>query len=519
MEACHQDDEPLVGEVRVSQIPASPEPAFPNVDWITRNTTRGVLFSGAARASTLLVSLVGGIFLARLLTPRDFGIYALVSLVVTQLGGLGRLGLGASVVRAQSEPSVRQLRSIFTVQTLVGTALLTVIWFASSWFAQIFNLPPHGARLFHLVALEMVILPFGCIASALLSRELAYGRLAWVNLVGSFAYQGTAVALAFGGFSYWSFGWAGIASVIVQTALLNIFTWWRIGFGWDGTFLKECIKFGGAFQLSGLTSLARDNIITFLGGPLFGPNAVGLLSWSSRLAEVCSQDFTWVCTSVSFPSLSRLRFDPDLFGKVLTKLLRYLNFATLLSLSVVAGLLPQIVHFVYGDKWLAAVPLFYWFAIRMVAGNYTTVLDLGLKAEGRAGKSLLILSAWTAWEWSLALPAAWLIGYSGIAVSYSIGAWIAAAWLYRESIRFTRINLWGTAGCATLAAAMTTLFLLLTRRMVETLPELVAAAAVGVAVYVTVLALIEGPVLLRELRADLYRVLPRNLAALLSEVK
>jgi PST family polysaccharide transporter len=413
-------------------------------------------------------------------------------------------------VRAEREPTVRQLRSVFTIQILVGTALLAIIWSASPWLAQIFRLPPHGAGLFHLVALEMVILPFGCIESALLSRRLAFGRLAWVNLVGRFVYQGTAVALALEGLSYWSFGWAGLASVVAQTALLTVFFRWRIGFGWDRVFLRECIKFGGAFQLSGLTSLARDNIITFLGGPLFGPSAVGLLSWSSRLAEVCSQDFTWVCTSVSFPSLSRLRFNPDLFGKFITRLLRYLNIATLLSLSVVAGLLPQIVHLVYGDKWLAAVPLFYWFAIRMLAANYTTVLDLGLKAEGRAGKSLFILSAWTACEWALAVPTAALMGYSGIAVSYSVGAWVAAVWLYRENIRFTRINLLRTAGSATVAAAMTFLFLLLTRKMVETLAGLVVTAVVGVAIYVTVLALCEGPILLRELRADLRRLIPKD---------
>jgi O-antigen/teichoic acid export membrane protein len=482
-----------------------------NVQWLAQRTAKGVFFTGSSRVTAILASLIGGIFLSRLLTPADFGLYAVVSFVVTQLGSLAQLGLNAALIHDRDQPSLRALRSVFALQTVNAVAFVAALWILSPRLAHVFGLPPQAAGFFHLVALGMLLQPFVSISTALLGRQLAYDRTASAQVAGTLAYQGVAVALAFAGFSFWSFGWAALASSVAQGAILYGLSPWRVGFAWDHKFLRRSIRFGGAFQLGSLTSLVRDNVIVFLGGPLFGPSVVGLLNWSQRLAEICSQEFVSICAGVSFPSLSRMRSDSAVFGTALSKMLSYVNLATLPSLSVTAALLPEIVAFVFGNKWAAAVPLFYYFAIRMVAGNFTTLLDSALKAQGRPGKSLVILSTWTAWEWALALAGIRLFGYSGIAMSYAIGGWLAAAWLYRETRKFAKVKLWESIGRPVLAALLTLCLLLIGKgHRITGLPSLFVAAIAGVLMYLLLTLAIGGSSLLREFRRDLSHMLARQ---------
>lgn len=500
----------------VPQLPSTPldgaekelSGAF-DLPWVAHRTARGVVFSSTARGSAFIASFLGGILLARRLTPIDFGIYALVSFVVIKLGSLAQLGLNTTIIHDHNDPSDRNLRSVFTLLSLNTATMFVAIFASSAFIVRAFRFSADVKGFVHLVAAMLLFQPFWSIPSALLARRLAYDRLALADVVSAIVYQGTAVGLAYAGFSYWSFGWAALCSSLCKTLVLSSSSPWRIGFAWDATFLKHCIRFGGAFQLSGMTSLARDNISLLLGGPLFGPAAVGLLTWALRLNEVCSQEFVAIVSYVSFPSLSRVRSDLRLFSALLNRMLRYVNFATFFSLSVVSALLPEIVAIVYGNKWSPAIPLFYCFAIRMVSGNFVTLLDSAVKAHGRPERSLLIASCWTVWEWGLALLGARFFGFHGIAGAYAIGGWPAMVWLLYETKRFARIHLWRACGAAALAGTVTFLTLFLAKgNLIHSLLRLALAGVAGSAVYLIVMLALEGGVLFREIKQVAAYVLP-----------
>jgi O-antigen/teichoic acid export membrane protein len=184
-------------------------------------------------------------------------------------------------------------------------------------------------------------------------------------------------------------------------------------------------------------------------------------------------------------------------------MLRYANLVTLLTLSVVAALLPEMIHLVFSDKWLPAVPLFYCFAIRMVGANYTTLLDFGLKAQGYPERSLKILTLWTAWEFGIAL-AGLKLGYQWIAISSALTIWGAVAWLHRELNAFTPVRLWIATRSSVIAAAVTFVVLHFGKTgHVNSFAHFAVAGIAGGLIYGCTVLAVDGMDIWREIRADL----------------
>ncbi len=166
--------------------------------------------------------------------------------------------------------------------------------------------------------------------------------------------------------------------------------------------------------------------------------------------------------------------------------------------------------------WAPAIPLFYCFAIRMVAGNYTTLLDLAIKAAGNPERSLKILSVWTLWEWLVALAAITVFGYAGIAVSSAFAIWIALLWLYRDVSHRVPLDLRSTS-TPLLAGALTFVTLHFGKgQAISNLLDLLLFALVGVAVYALFAFLLEGRTLWIELHRDFRRLLSSDSAASVS---
>jgi O-antigen/teichoic acid export membrane protein len=478
---------------------------------IALRTGRGVFYAAAGQGLLFGCSLVGGVILARLLSPRDFGIYAISAFVAQKLSLVSDIGLSAKLIHDQNPPTLRQQRAVFTLNFLVALAVYSALFVLVPWIAPLFRLEAGAIRLIRALGVLILLAPVRLIPVATLSRRLRYDRLTLEEIASGITFQTVAVVLAYRQFSYWSFGFAALATVVVRVLVLYGFAGWKVGIAWDSAYLKKSAKFGGQFQITWFLTILRENLITFVGGPLFGPTAVGLLNWGLRLASICSQELVNLSSRVSFPSLSRMRSEPAFFDAALSKTLRYLNLAGICVLSVTAGLAPKIVHFVFTDKWLPALPLFYAFAVRMVALSFTTVFDLGLKAQGKPGSSVKIAFIWTPLEFALAVLAGLAWGYPGIALATIPGAWLAAALYWREMSKFAAVPFASTTATP-LVCGIATFGLLRYFALghATSLPALAGAGLLGLSLYAAMALALEGGLLWRELRGDAAMLLKRR---------
>lgn len=473
------------------------------LEHVRDRTIQGVVAMFLRQFVVMPVSLVATIFLARLLQPQDFGLYAIANFWIAIIMGVRDLGFGAALIQQKSEPQRDEWNTMFAFQSLVVVVTVAGLYVLARPLTTWYDMDPRLTWVIRGLSLVLLIGLMGSVPNVMLERRLAYDVIAPIDVAATVLFHVTAVALALFGYGVWSFIYAAIAGELVRTMLLFWRSAWRPGFSWNGTFLHSALKFGGLYQLGGLTSLLRDNIAPLLAGPLFGVAAVGYLKWAERTAYLASQVFTQIATRVSFPSLSRLQENPPEVGRAVEKMLRYLMLATVPALAVTAALIPWIIGLVFTSKWQPATVAFYLLTLRMVGGNITTPLIGVLNALGRVATSLCILSVWTVTDWGLALGLTRLWGFNGVAAAYALGVVVPVVWLLREVRMVAPVDL-KLAVVHPIAAGVITgaVTWLLGREWVTDLVSLATVAVLGLAVYLLTMALVERGRFVCELQTE-----------------
>jgi PST family polysaccharide transporter len=466
-------------------------------------TIKGVVAMFLRQFIVMPVSLVATIFLARLLQPNDFGIYAIANFWIYIIIGLRDLGFGAALIQQKNEPTRQEWNTIFTLQLVVVLVTIGGLYFLAEPLTGLYQLDPRMVWVIRGLSLILLIGLLGSLPNVMLERQLAYDVIAKIDVASTLLFHISAVILALLGFGVWSFIHAAIASEVLRAILLFWRSSWRVGFSWNGPFLRSALKFGSVYQLGGLTSLLRDNIAPLLVGPLFGPSAVGYLKWAERTAFLTSQVFTQIVTRVSFPSFSRLQEHPEGIGQAVEKMLRYLMLTTVPTLAVAAALIPWIIRYVFTNKWEPATIAFYLLTLRMLGGNITTPFIGVLNAMGRVTRSLKILSLWTIVDWSLAVALTLMWGFNGVAAAYAAGVAFPVIWLLREFRQVALIDVNYAVGRPVIAGVVTCALIWAVGKVwIVGLLSLTGVGLLGLAFYPLMMIIMERERFVREMRRE-----------------
>jgi teichuronic acid exporter len=457
------------------------------------------------------IGLVGEVGLARLLTPGDFGIYGIASFITVTLAGVLEVGLAASLIQRQDEPSDEEYQTLFTLQLAAVTALVLLVFGLAPWFFPLLNFDVRIRWVVLALLLNTWVSSFGTNSVVKLERGLNYAVFARMDVMRALTYVIVAVPLAYLGAGAWSFVAAIVASSVVKTWVVYRSAPWPIAFRLRLSGMKSTLHFGMLFQLSTLTSLFRDHIAVVLGGPLFGTQAVGFLNWARNTNYYTSQIFTQVVSRVAFPSISRVQSDREAVSRMTNLIFKYVNIFTLPAIFIVAALIPEAVKVVFTNKWTPAIPAFYWFALRMIGSNLTTLFVSVLNALGKIKKSIRILIWWTLLDWLLAVGFIHPWGFTGIAIAYGLSVIPISYWLWLVVRGFVQIEgvrtFLSPLLCSSMAAAVV---LVLKTRMAPSWLSLMLLGLSGAVIYLGLLWLWERKTLLEEARVFLFAVMKRQ---------
>ncbi len=425
---------------------------------VTAQVGRGVATMLARFVVVTPLSFLASVALARLLTPNDFGAYATISVLVIGIGGLFELGMMSVLIQQKEEPTPHEMRSVFTAYLGVFGTLAALTMLAAPWIAPLFKLPADGAAMLRWMSIQMVLGVVGCVPTMLIERRMRFGVVAMLDVVVLFVDKGLAIWLAWSGFGAWSFIWASLASVSLRMVLITIASPWPFGLAFDRALLRSHLAKGAWFQGVNLATLVRENVVTFVAGPIFGPRAVGLLNWGAGMPAMFAGQGLAIYMRVGFPAFARLQDEPAARTRLLGESLRFLMIGILPILALLPALGDPIVAFVYGEAWREALPALAFFALRTAGYAVVAPLIWYMSATGRVAVGLRMLLGCIVLEWGLALALAPIMGFMGVAVGAACGTLAQATVLWfslrrEESLSFPRVAAPGLAIALPLGAA------------------------------------------------------------------
>src|SRR5918992_141425 len=267
---------------------------------VRRRAKSGIFFVGSWGAMNLVVGFGGNLVLARLLTPRDFGIVAIGATLMMLTTSIADGGLGSGLIRLERTPERRELKAALALQlSLTGT--LAVL--AAGVGALV-----GGAG--HVVALMMCALPVAALQTpgrVMLSRAMRFKALSTVEAVANLAYYGWAIALVVAADAgVWALASAvvvravALAAGVSGVARLALLPSYR-----GATALRDVIAFGLRFQGVSLAGMLREQGLNAGVAAISGVGTLGLWTLTKRLLEFPALMFEPL-HRVSFPVLSHM---------------------------------------------------------------------------------------------------------------------------------------------------------------------------------------------------------------------
>jgi PST family polysaccharide transporter len=398
---------------------------------IHASARRGIKLMLSRQAAILVFTFLTGIALARLLSPAQFGAYAIALFLVELFALFGNFGLAASFVQRRSDVTERDLTVGFTLQQIVISILAVSLFVVAPWLVSLFpKAPPNSDWLVRALAVTLYLTSWRSMSALQLERRLDYARLAWVEVVEVISFQSVAVALAALQYGVWSLVAAALVRGFLGGILLYFIAPWPVRFGFDRAIAHEIVRFGVPFQLQGALNQAGSWSTPLLVGSIVGPRGVGLLTFASSNARKPLLLVDNVMR-VAFPHFSRIQDDRDEVERILVRYLTYLLVPAALWSAVLLTAGPSLVTAIYGTKWSDASLALILFSFALLPDVIQWVLGVTLNSTGLVRSVTRIVFFKSGIQIVLTVALVLVIGFNAVPIAYLVSAVVVVPWLVR----------------------------------------------------------------------------------------
>ena len=315
---------------------------------IKKDLLSGVFYTAIAKYMGILVSLVIAGILARLIAPEEFGIVAVVTVIITFFGIFSDFGIGPAIIQ-NKELLQDDLTHIFSF-TIWSGVILTILFFLCSWPISFFYEQSNIVPITQLLSINLFFASANIVPNALLYKSKSFKFIAlrsfWVQVIG-----GTIAIIA-------ALCGAGLYALIINpifsSILLFIISYRKyplqLKITWGMTSMKKIFKFSAYQFMFNIINYFSRNLDKILIGKYMGMSSLGYYEKSYRLMMLPLQNITHVITPVIHPIFSDYQHDLDHLATSYEKIIRLLAFIGL-PLSVFLWFSAQeITLIVFGEK-------------------------------------------------------------------------------------------------------------------------------------------------------------------------
>lgn len=414
---------------------------------LRRLAIRGAGATVFSQVMMLAVQLVATLVLARLLTPSDFGLVAMVTTFSLLLASVGQVGFQEAVVQRE-EIDHALASNLFWINLLIGFVLTVGFAGAGSLLAKLYH-DPRVTRVSVGMSLMILLTSVSVLHLALLKRGMRFTAVSVINVLARAVSVLVSIAMGWTGWGYWAL----VAGAVVQALIISLGAFllcpWMPSLPrripGTGSLVWFAARVNGRWNLDYFTR-NMDNLLV---GWRFGPAPLGYYKRAYDLFALPANQFLSVFP-VAVSTLSRLHRDPPQYKKYFLGGLSVLALVGVAAGAELTLVGRDIVRILLGPGWDMAGQIFTYFGpgigVMLVYGTHG-MMHLSLGTPGRWFRwgivefvvtGLLFLAglhwgpvgvaaAWTASFWILTIPAFW---YAGQPIGFGASAIVATVWRF-----------------------------------------------------------------------------------------
>ncbi len=340
----------------------------------------GMIWSAVERFGYMLIMFLSNLFLARLLSPDDFGLIGMILIFITIANIIVDGGFASALIQKKTIND-RDYSTAFYVNIIIALFLYLLLYYSAPCISNFYK-EPLLTFLLRVIGIVLLTNSLSVVQIAKIKRELNFKYLGIVSIVSSFLGCCLGVACAFCSLGVWSLVIQMLTISLIRSIMLFVTSSWKPSCYFSIGVLKQQFSFGSMILLSNLIDTIYSNTLPLIIGRSFSSKTLGLYTQARTLESVPNQTLTTIVGQVTFHIFSKLQYETRKLLNGLRKTTRclvYINFPLMILLIIIADPLFRIL---YTEKWVEAVP---FFQIACLGGMLSSSIQLNnsiLLAQG-----------------------------------------------------------------------------------------------------------------------------------------
>lgn len=334
--------------------------------------------SGGAQLVSFLVSIV----LARLLTPEDYGVIALVTVFTSILQVFVDSGLGTALVQKKNADEV-DFSSVFYFNVLICLVLYAGMFVAAPVIARFYDNPIY-IPLVRVLSLTLVISGLKNIQQAYVSRHMIFKRFFFSTLGGTIASAILGIVMAYAGFGVWALAAQYVSNTAIDTLILWVTVPWRPRKKFSWMRLKELLSYGWKLLASALMDTGYTSLWNLLIGKVYSAADLSFYDQGSRYPKAIISTISNSIDSVLLPTMSSVQDDRAQIKSMTRRSIMTSVYVMAPLMMGLAGCAKTLVSLILTDKWLPCVPFLRIFCITYMFWPVHSANLNAIKAMGRS---------------------------------------------------------------------------------------------------------------------------------------
>lgn len=312
-------------------------------------TVKGVGWSAIDNVAQIGVTFLVSIVLARLLSPDDYGLLGLITIVTAVCTTLVNGGFTTALIR-KKHVTEDDYNTAFIVNLALSLLLYAIVYASSPFIADFFKRE-------ELVSLTRVS-SLGLIAGALslvpqtrLTKRIDFKVQTKITLIASVTSGVLGIAMALLGFGVWSLVAQTLSNQVLRTILLWAIDRWIPKFQFSKASFQELFGFGWKMMLSGLLDTVWKELYQVVVGKFYSPATLGQYTRGNQFAQLFSSNLTNVVQRVTYPVLSNIQDERERMVNAYRRIIKTTMFITAVGMFFLGAISEPLLYCLIGPKW------------------------------------------------------------------------------------------------------------------------------------------------------------------------
>lgn len=355
---------------------------------LKEKTVKGMFWGGIDMFFTKGLNFVFNLLIARQLSPDDYGMVAIVAVIMAVCQCFVDSGFGAALVR-KGKCTEDDFSSIFYFNIAVALVLYILLFIGSPIISEFYK-QPLLKSVTKIYSIILIINALAIVQNSKLTIEVNFKAFARISIISSLVSGSVALYFALRGYGIWSLIIQSLANAAIRTIMLWVISYWRPKAIFSLKSINECFSFGSKLLGSSIINTLYNNIYTLVIGKVYSPESLGTYTRGESIIKFPSETATTVISNVSYPILSSIKEDKEHYTEAYRQLTRMASFIIFPMVIGLAAIADPFIRICLTDKWEMSIPIMQILSFSLLWAPVTSIDLTILKVIGRSDYFLKI---------------------------------------------------------------------------------------------------------------------------------